>query len=111
MATTAIILADEGRYDGPTPPLTGAQALDLADLAGLASELLDRPVRRQMLADETLRARMAARGAPPRAADIVLGLYAASRGGEFAAADPTLERLLGRRPISMRDAIAEKLGR
>jgi len=30
----AIILAD-GRFDGPTPALTGSQALDLSDLANL----------------------------------------------------------------------------
>jgi NAD(P)H dehydrogenase (quinone) len=101
----ARILADPGRYDGPTPPLTGPEALDLDDLAAIASELLGRPVRRQTIADETLRARMAARGAPAHAADIVLGLYAASRNGEFATVDPTLERLLGRRPTRMREAI------
>jgi NAD(P)H dehydrogenase (quinone) len=107
----AIVLADEGRYDGPTPPLTGPQALDLADLAAMASEVLGRPVRRQIVADDELRAKLAARGAPPPAADIVLGLYRASRQGEFAAVDPTLERLLGRRPIGMRDLIAQQVGR
>ena len=103
----AIILANEGRYDGPTPPLTGSQVLDLADLAGIASELLGRPVRRQTLTDEDLRTNMVGRGAPDRAADMVLGLYIASRKGEFAPVDPTLERLLARRPTSMRDLIAE----
>lgn len=110
----AILLADDGRterYDGPTPPLTASQALDLADLAGIASELLERPVRRQTLPDEELRARMAARGLPARVASISLGLYAASRAGEFAAVDPTLERLLGRPAATMRDLIAEKVGR
>lgn len=105
----AIILASEGRYDGPTPPLTGSQALDLADLAGIASELLDRPVRRETITDEDLRSTMAAGGAPDQAADMVLGLYVASRKGEFTAVDPTLERLLGRRPTGMRDLIAEKI--
>ena len=107
----AVILADEGRYDGPTPPLTGSQSLDLADLAQLASELLDCPIRRQVLPDEDLRAKMAARGAPESVADVVLGLYRASRNGEFATVDPTLERLLDRRPITMRDLIAKKVGK
>lgn len=106
----AIILADEGQYDGPTPPLTGSQSLDLADLAGIASELLGRPVCRQILTDEDLRTKMAARGVPDRSVDMVLGLYIASREGEFAPVDPTLEQLLGRRPISMRDLMAEKVG-
>ena len=62
----ATLLADEGRYEGPTPPLTGSQGLDLADLTGIASELQGRPVRRQIIRDEDLRAKMAARGAPGR---------------------------------------------
>ena len=107
----AIILGYEGRYDGPTPPLTGAQSLDLADLADIASGLLDRAVRREIVTEGELRAKMVARGAPGHAADMVLGLYAASRASEFAPTDPTLERLLGRRPIGMRDLIAQKLGR
>lgn len=102
----AVILAHEGQYDGPTPPLTGAEALDLADLAGIASALLQRPVHRQVIGDEDLKAKMAARGAPGPAAKIALGFYAASRNGEFAQVDPALERVLGRRPTAMRDLIA-----
>jgi len=52
---------------------------------------------------------MAARGAPARAADIVLGFYVASRHGEFAAVNPTLGQLLARSPITMRDVIAKKI--
>lgn len=99
-AAAAAVLAGEGRFEGPTPPLTGAESLDLA---GLAAQVLGRPIRRHLLSDDELRARMAARGAPPQAADIVLGFYEASRRGEFAAVDPTLERLIGRPPIRMRD--------
>ncbi len=103
----AIILADEGRFDGPTPALTASKALDLSDLAAIASEFRAEPVRRFILPDADLRAKMVARGVPMRGADIVLGLYLASRNGEFAFVDPTLEQLLGRQPIPMRDVIAE----
>lgn len=108
----AVILADDGRtqrFEGATPPLTSAQALDLAALAGIAADVLGRPVRREMLSDDALRARMAARGAPPVVAEIALGFYAASRAGEFAAVDPTLEQLLGRQPTRMRDVLADSL--
>lgn len=105
-----IFLTGGERYDGPTPPLTGSQALDLADFAGIASDLLGRPVRRQTLTDGDLRTKIAARGAPGAVADMLLGLYAASRNGEFASVDPTLERLLGRHPITVRDLIAKKVG-
>jgi uncharacterized protein YbjT (DUF2867 family) len=39
----AVILADEGRFDGPTPPLTGAQALSFADITSIATDLRDGP--------------------------------------------------------------------
>jgi NAD(P)H dehydrogenase (quinone) len=105
----AILLANEGQYEGQTPPLTGSQALDLADFAAIASDLQALPVRRELLSDTDFQAKMAARGLPARVADISLGLYRASRQGEFAAVDPALERLLGRSPISVRDLIAEKI--
>ncbi len=105
----AIIMAHEGRYDGPTPPLTGAEALDLTDLASIASELLNRPVHRQIIGDADLRAKMTARGTPKPVVDIALGLYVASRNGEFATVDPALEQLLCRRPAIARDILATKI--
>ncbi len=102
-------LQREGSFDGPTPPLTAAEALDLADLAAIASEVLGRPIARQTIADAALMARLAARGLPPHAANIALGLYVASRNGEFSAIDPTLERLPKRRPMAMREPLPAML--
>jgi uncharacterized protein YbjT (DUF2867 family) len=48
----AIVLTDEGRFEGPTPPLTGSAALDLA---ALAAEVLGRPIRRTVLTDAQYR--------------------------------------------------------
>jgi uncharacterized protein YbjT (DUF2867 family) len=41
----AIILADQGRFDGPTPPLTAPDALDLTDIAGILTDLTGRTIR------------------------------------------------------------------
>ncbi len=107
----AIILEGNGRYDGPTPPLTVSEALDLGDLANIASELTGRAVRRKTLSDDVFRAKMTERGVPPRSLNFALGLYLASRRGEFASVDPTLEQLLRRPPTKMQDLIAETIGR
>ncbi|MEZ4453253.1 MAG: NAD(P)H-binding protein [Nannocystaceae bacterium] len=104
-AAAALALADDPP-EGPTPPLTAAEALDLDDVARLLSERLGRPIRREVVDDERFAAALAERGTPPAYAEIAVGLYRASRAGEFAAVDPTLERLIGRRPISVRDALA-----
>lgn len=105
----AVILADEGCFDGPTPPLTGAEALDFADLARVASELLARPLSRRLVSDDQLRAKLAASGAPPGRVEIALGFFLAGRNGELARVDPTLENLLGRRPLTFRDVLARQL--
>jgi NAD(P)H dehydrogenase (quinone) len=107
----AIILTQEGRYDGPTPPLTGPEALDFGDLAALASDVLGKPVTRQIIPDDQLRANVLARGAPARAADMVLGLYVAARNSEFAQVDPTLEQILGRRRTTMKALMIEHAAR
>ena len=105
----AVILQGEGQLDGPTPPLTGAEALDFADIAGLASAVLGRVVRREEITDEALESGMAAGGVPETIRAIAGSYYRASRAGEFAAVDPTLARLLGRPPTSMQHVLAEKL--
>lgn len=105
---TARILSDEGRFEGITPPLTASKALDLADLAALASELNGRSIKRVVVSDDEQRAKMVSQGVPGPQADFALSIYLASRQGEFAAVDPTLAALLGRPPVSMRDFLAGK---
>ena len=105
----AIALISEGLLDGLTPPLTGPEALDLAGLAAIASELTGRPITRVTVTDEQYRAGLVAHGVPGPQADFLVGLFAASRQGEFAAVDPTLKRLLNRPPMAMRDVLAASL--
>ena len=104
----AIILVDDGRFEGPTPSLTALQAIDLNEFAAIGSDVLGTPITRKSQSDEELKARLAARGAPEGAAQIALGLYIAARNGEFAHVDPTLGDLLGRPPMSMKAFIASK---
>lgn len=103
----AAILAGAAAFDGPTPPLTGRETHDLADLARLASSITGRPVERRTITDAALAERVA--GAPPAVRAVALGYYAAARAGEFVRTDPTLERLIGRPPVPMREAMAAAL--
>ncbi|OJH36920.1 SDR family oxidoreductase [Cystobacter ferrugineus] len=107
----AVILANEGQYDGPTPPLTAAEALDFGELCAVASDLLGRPIRRGIVPEEQLRANFAALGMPAMAIERSLGLYRASHNGEFATIDPTLQKLLGRVPTRVHAVLADTRGR
>ena len=109
-AAAAAVLLDES-YEGSTPPLTASQSLDFADVAAIATDVLGRPIRRKVLSDDEFRARVAAKGAPPHVAEISLGFYRAARSGEFNVVDPTLERLIGRPPTTMRELISRARAR
>ena len=102
----AIVLAEEGRLDGITPPLTAPEAFTMADLAAIASELTGREIKRVIVSDEEWLDAKVAEGVPGPLAEMLLGAYRAARRGDFAAVDPTLETLLGRRPRTMRDVLA-----
>jgi len=100
----ATALTEEG-LDGVTPALTGTEAVDMAGVAAIASELMGRPIRRVVVSDAEYRAGLIAHGLPEPVADMLLGLFVASRQGAFAPADPTLARLLGRPPTPLRDVL------
>jgi NAD(P)H dehydrogenase (quinone) len=109
LAEAAAIMLTEGGPDGPTPALTGPAALDLSDLAAIAADLLGRPITRTVVSAEEYRDGLVTHGVPAASAEMLTGLFAASRQGEFAAVDPALEKMLGRPPITARDYLAADL--
>lgn len=106
-AGAAAILVEEGRFSGPTPPLTATTAEDLDDIAEILSDLSGRAIVRQLITDAQLAAEMTRRGAPQSTVDITLAMYRAASAGEFSATDPTLASLLGRAPKSVRHVLQD----
>ena len=105
----AIVLADEGRFDGPTPPLTASVALDLAQIAAILTDLTGRTIRRVVADDEEWTATLIGRGVPADRAELLLGMFLAARRGEFATTAPDLEDLLGRPAIPVRQVLEDAL--
>ena len=105
LAEAAAIILSKEVLDGVTPKLTASEAIDLNGIAALASELAHRPIRRIVVPDAEYRAGLVAHGLPEERADILLGIYRASRQGEFAQIDPTLARLINRPPTPLRDVL------
>lgn len=107
LAEAAAIALTTDVLDGFTPPLTGAEAIDMTGVAAIASELTGRPVRRVVVPDDDYRAGLLAHGVPEAAA----GMFKACRQGEFAAVDPALARLIGRPPASLRELLSKEITR
>ncbi|MEE6266378.1 SDR family oxidoreductase [Streptomyces diastatochromogenes] len=99
---TAVILAEEARFEGPTPPLTGPAALDFDTVAQIATQTTGRPITRTVLPDDTFHEQVLAHGAPAPIADLMLSIFTAARNGEFTAVDSTLAELIGREPTTFR---------
>ncbi|MFC1416337.1 NmrA family NAD(P)-binding protein [Streptacidiphilus cavernicola] len=109
LAEAAAIILAKGGFDGPTPALTADAAIDGDGIASLASELTGRPIRRVVVPEGEYRDGLVAQGVPEGRADMLLGMFEASRQGEFAAVDPELGRLLGRPTTPLRDVLKAAL--
>ena len=101
----AIILVENGRTAGITPPLIATDAVTMADVAAIASEVSGREIQHVTVTDDAWRDARVAAGISPFYAEMLLGTFRAARRGDFAAVDPTLGEVLGRPPRSLRDVL------
>ncbi|MGW7419708.1 hypothetical protein ACWGJB_06510 [Streptomyces sp. NPDC054813] len=75
----------------------------------MAAELAGRAVTRPTAPDDGFRAPLVADGVPAETAGHLLSIFTAAREDEFATAGPTLAKLLGRAPVTMRELLRERL--
>ena len=108
-AADAAVLAEDGKLDGISPALTAREAFTMADLVTIASDVTGRKIKRTIVSDAEWRGEKVAAGVPAPMADALLKVFRDARDGVYAATDPTLETLLGRRPRTMRDVLAAAL--
>lgn len=101
----AAILVGEGSFEGPTPPLAGPAPLDLTELAAVASEVHGRSITRVTVSDDQYASDLIESGTPPHFAQLFVGMFGASRRGDFASDAPTLERVIGHPATPVRDAL------
>jgi NAD(P)H dehydrogenase (quinone) len=91
----AAVLLDDARADGPTPPLTGPEALDATAVAERASAATGTAYRREVVGDEAFVAGLVGHGTPEPMAEALLTMFLASRAGDFDVVDPYLAELTG----------------
>jgi uncharacterized protein YbjT (DUF2867 family) len=100
-AADAMLLVSPDVIDGPTLPLTGSEALDLADIALQASKILGKSIARIISTEDGLEAQARAAGTPEGSIAVMLGYYRVARSGEFSQVDPTLATIIGRPPQTL----------
>ena len=99
---TAKILAGDETWDKHVF-LTNSEALDFAGIAKAATAAWGREIKYDEVTPQQQKEAIMSHGQPEFMADFLLGMYAAAANGEFARVDPTLERLVGKKPISVEE--------
>lgn len=104
-AVAAVILSDPTSHEQATYDLTGPEAFSLKDAARLLSKSTGTSVTYH---DETLEEAYESRQKwqpQPWQADAWVSTYTSIRSGELAEVSPDVERIIGRKPLSLADVI------
>jgi len=107
-AVAAEVLLHSEAHAGKKYVLTGGEAVGYADLAAALTTVTGRAISYRPISMDEARARMVASGASTESVDAVLAIAAYQKeGGPTATVSPTVQRLLGRPPRSIRDFVRD----
>ena len=107
LAEAAVAVLLDPTVSGVTEPLTASDALDLADVAVILSDITGRRIVHEPMEDEAWKLAAIERGMPPMVAEFSLGMFLAARRGEFAVTSPALGTLIGRTPTPVRTVLQQ----
>ncbi len=102
----AVALTNSG-HEGKTYPLTGPEALTMAEVAEKLSAVTGKHIRYMNVAPEDAKKAQLAAGVSPYIADALAELFAERRKGKEANVSPAVQMILGRPPVSF-DAFAKR---
>ena len=114
-AVAAEVLLHPEAHVGKKYVLTGGAAVGYADVAAALSEVLGRTVTYRPITMEDARAGLAARGIAAALIDATLAIASYQKeGGATAVVSPSVQQLLGRPPLTIREFVrdyADRFGR
>ncbi|HWE10679.1 MAG TPA: SDR family oxidoreductase [Solirubrobacteraceae bacterium] len=103
-AAAAAVLITEG-HERRTYEITGPDALSQSDIARMLSEVSGRPVTVVQTGDRRMRWGLGRLGTPKPVARAIVELGIATREGYFDVVDDAFERVVGRRPQTLREVL------
>jgi uncharacterized protein YbjT (DUF2867 family) len=87
-------------YIGESLPVTGPEMLSYPELVAKIGARIGKPLRFEALSDEQERRQWLARNRSPAMTEVLVSVFRAMREGRLAKVTDTVERVLGRKPIS-----------
>jgi uncharacterized protein YbjT (DUF2867 family) len=98
------------RHLGEAVSITGPESLTFGDAAAIISEAIGKPLRWEAITDEEARERYSRVSGSPEETEAHVALWRAIREGRLAATTDGVERVLGRKPIALRQWALENAG-
>jgi uncharacterized protein YbjT (DUF2867 family) len=87
-------------YIGETLTVSGPEMLSYPEMLAKIGAVIGKPLRYEVLSDEEERRQLVARNRPPHMVDAILSIFRATREGRIAGVTDTVERVLGRKPLT-----------
>ena len=101
----ATILVNPGPHQNQICPLYGAEELTFAEMAGEMSDVLNRPIRYQQIDFDSFEKGLLASGGDAFLAQHMRAVAADHRNGLFAGNNDQVEKIMGRKPLTVREFI------
>ncbi len=105
-----VALATGTEHHGKAYVLTGPEASTMAEVAQAIGDALGKPVKYAAVEPEAFRQRLLGAGLPAVIVDAIAGWFAYCRAGRAERITPDTEKLLGRKPRSVRQFAQDHVG-
>jgi uncharacterized protein YbjT (DUF2867 family) len=106
-----VLLTPGAEHHGRAYVLTGGESAAMDEVVQAMSQALGKPVRYVPVEEAQYRQGMLGAGMPELIADAILGWFAYCRAGRANRVEPGVERLLGRKPIGLREFVRDHADR
>jgi (4-alkanoyl-5-oxo-2,5-dihydrofuran-3-yl)methyl phosphate reductase len=107
IASVATKVLTNGEYQGEALALTGPEALSFAEVTARIGAAIRKPLRFEAISDDEARRRYATISGSEEETEAHVALWRALREGRLATVTPTVERMLGRKPICLDQWVSE----
>jgi uncharacterized protein YbjT (DUF2867 family) len=100
VAAVAAAELTQSLHENQAYEVTGSEALSNDEIASILSKVLGQTINYVNISEETARQSMRSAGMPERETEMVLGLYAEQKAGNYSTISPAVEQITGKKPIS-----------
>jgi uncharacterized protein YbjT (DUF2867 family) len=109
IADVATQALTSGRYIRESLPITGPEALSYAEMTAKIGTAVGKPLQFQSISDDEARQQQTSSGDPEPMIEAHLSIFRAIREGRLAKVTDTVERILGRKPITFDEWVQENV--